>query len=579
MSTRFRGTSVALVVLAISTSPGQAQVRSPGANRNVRSALTNPKPVVAGQGETIFISLGDSLTHGTMDGTNNSLNTLHAYAQLVADSLSQAVNLRFVQPLLDNNQNRIGPFIVPTNLGVDGADIFSVDGLEYYKTVDAPESVESKSYLCDARFPRRFDTKYDKVLYPLNLQARQSVSQLDAAVQLIKSSLNAKLSNRAIVTLWLGNNDTSTAALGTGGENPMFIPVPVDAVESELSRELRLLLRAAERLGIVSFDSYAQATIERNMTDLSDFTAQFNHVVDVLTSTAQFQSGDVELFLLSLPYYSSIGYLIDSEDLEYYLRKLAPNYSVPPTFKRVAPEVEAITNPSAGDRVSLLTFGLMYTLLGTSHSTDEVNRVLEVDGVQQDGMVLAEAEQQFISARIDSFNAVIRTAATSRGAHVHFIDVGQFLNDGLAGNLIVTVGGKTMGRKWARGSSFSLDGVHPGYTAQALIANYVLADINKALKLTAPMQDLEAVFLIDPYIDRDGDGFVTGPHSPASGLGRLLFMLTDADDENPTTGNVLPDDAWEQISAAVLQEVLGFEPIRREAEHLGISANFVNSKD
>ena len=519
---------------------------------------------------TILITIGDSLTHGTMDATNNSRNTLHAYAELVAQSLNKVINLRFVQPLWDDEQTRIDPYQVPTNLGVDGADIFSAEGLEYYKTVGADENILTADYLCDARTPRRFDGKYDKVLFPLNRVGRHDVAQIDAAVELLERHLADDVRNEAIVILWLGNNDSSTAALGSGGENPMFIPLPVEQIESELSPGLRLLLNAAQRIGLVSTDSYSQATIERNMTDLADFAAQYGHIVDRLATDERLAEGRTRFFLLTLPYYSSVGYLIDSEDMEYYFRKRNSEYSVPASFRRVAPDGGAIVDPLAGDRISLLTFGLMYTLLATGHGIDEVNAVLETDGVQNDGMVLSEGEQRSISSRIDEFNSVIRKNASSRGAFVQEIDAGKFLNDGLGGAVEISVGGKVLNRKWTRGSGFTLDGVHPGYTAQALIANYVLVDLNAVMGWNAPLYDLESVSVTDPYVDKDGDGFAPGPDAPAHGLGELLFLLTDQDDANQKIAENIPENVWDIISSAVLDEVLGVDLIHREAQRLGI---------
>src|SRR5438093_4003860 len=43
----------------------------------------------------VLLALGDSLTHGTMNATNNSVNTENAYLQRVADKLKRVVNLRF----------------------------------------------------------------------------------------------------------------------------------------------------------------------------------------------------------------------------------------------------------------------------------------------------------------------------------------------------------------------------------------------------------------------------------------------------------------------------------------------------
>ncbi|MGD8523585.1 MAG: hypothetical protein PVF56_20720, partial [Desulfobacterales bacterium] len=134
----------------------------------------------------LFFILGDSLAHGTMDATNNETNTLNAYVQLVADALECEIPLYFQQPFFDDDENRIEPFVVPTNLGVDGGDIFSLIGLEYYKRAGEEKSAFSRNLLADRFFPSRLKDKYDKVLYPINLLARKSVSQLSAANWLIR---------------------------------------------------------------------------------------------------------------------------------------------------------------------------------------------------------------------------------------------------------------------------------------------------------------------------------------------------------------------------------------------------------
>lgn len=131
----------------------------------------------------LFFILGDSLAHGTMDATNNETNTLNAYVQLVADALECEIPLYFQQPFFDDDENRIEPFVVPTNLGVDGGDIFSLIGLEYYKRAGEEKSAFSRNLLADRFFPSRLKDKYDKVLYPINLLARKSVSQLSGGVE------------------------------------------------------------------------------------------------------------------------------------------------------------------------------------------------------------------------------------------------------------------------------------------------------------------------------------------------------------------------------------------------------------
>jgi hypothetical protein len=199
----------------------------------------------------------------------------------------------------------------------------------------------------------------------------------------------------------------------------------------------------------------------------------------------------------------------------------------------------------------------MYALLDTGYSVDYVNGILEENGVQRDGMVLAESERAFIRARIDAFNAAVRNAAAAYGAGAHVVEIADYLNAGLTGQTPIVIGDTLLSRKWIRGSSVGFDGVHPNYVAQALIANFVLERLNAVLGLSAPLHDLEAVLAADPYIDRDGDGFAPGPSYPASGIAELLFLFKDPDDSSAAVQPVLPEDVWVLISRALIKEFLG----------------------
>jgi lysophospholipase L1-like esterase len=519
---------------------------------------------------TVLIGLGDSLTQGTMDATDNYVHTMNAYLQRVANSLAQRIPLAFRQPLFTLEETRTQPFQVPTNLGVDGSDSFSMEGVEYYQRVGAPDSYVSPSLLADALLPGLQRDKYDKVLYPINVYRRQATSQVDSAIWLLNQAAPATGIRRALVVQWIGNNDSSTAALGSGGKNPTFLPVPVEQVTPVMPL-LSLLLKFGERRGVLSFAPYTMESIQRNLTQVEDFSAQYHHLLDRLQTEGAWGGVQTDFLLLTLPYYSAIGYLFDSEDLEFYFRKVKPEYTVPPSFKRVAPPGQPITNPLVGDRISLLTFGLMYGLLSSGYSVDYVNQVLEVDGVQRDGLVLSEQEQQYIMDRIDAFNAAIKVAALSRGQSVHVIDVGQYLNDALTGNTPVQIGDKVLSRKWVRGSAFTLDGVHPSYTGQALIANYVLTQMNQTPGLKAPLEDLKAVLAGDPYVDRDGDGWAPGPPLEGTGITGLLYLFKDPDDSSASAQVVLPEDVWQRIAHALLGEVLGLPLMRAEAERLGMT--------
>ncbi len=539
------------------------------------AALTDPAAIRGAAAGTpgervLLVALGDSLTQGTMNATDNSVNTENAYVQRIADKLKTVVNLRFTQPLLDFTEKRMRPFLIPTNLGVDGSDSFTMEGIEYHKRVGTAQDFVSPSLLCDRPLLTRRADLYDKVLYPINLLARQPVSQVDAAVWTLTQGVKLQRAKRALVVLWIGNNDSSTAALGGGGANPQFQPLPFHQVASELKPALRYLLWFAERKGQVSFEPYTQAAIERNLTDLSDFTAQYDHLLHRLTTETAGSSADVDWLVLTLAYYNAVGYLIDSEDLEFYIGKYIPGYTVPASFARVADPGQPITDPLRGDRISLLTFGFMISLAATGHSAQEVNAVLDDNGTQQDGLVLNQAEQQFIMSRIDGFNNAIRTVAASYGPKVHLVDVGPYLNAGLTGQTPIFAGSKQLSRKWSRGASFSLDGVHPGYTAQSLIANFVLQRINDLFGFNSPLYDLGQVLPTDPYYDRDGDGWVPGTNDPAFGITKLLFFLRDTDDTDATKQAQIPADVWDQISAILLHQLLGIPALAREAARMGI---------
>lgn len=519
--------------------------------------------------EFALFVLGDSLSHGTMDATNNALNTLHGYVQFTAGALAEEEpSLLFSQPLFNEWGRRQRPFRLPTNLAVDGSDLFTAEGLAYYKRAGTAQTLPSSNVVCDAVLPLGLKSKYDKVLYPINLRSGRSVSQVDALVWSLNHLAAAPGETKAIVILWIGNNDSGSAALG-GGARPAQIPLPADLVEQEITWGLRKLLEFGQQAGEVAFEPYTMASIQRNLTEAADFDAQYRHIIERIETEVILPPERMEIFLLTLPYYTSVGFLLDSDDLEYYFRKLDPDYVLPPTFQRISPPGEPITDPMNGDWISIMTFGLMYALLEDGYTTGYINQALEMEGVQRDGLVATRAEREYVSARIDQYNETIRDVAAGR-PNVHVVEAAALLNEGLAGQLPVTVGGRSFGRKWVRGNSFSLDGVHPGYTVHALIANHLLERIGQVTGIEVPLRDPEAVMAVDPYIDRDGDGWAPGPDYRTTGEGTLLFLFRDADDANPDVGPQFPRDLWRVVSRGFIQRMISQPAMKAEAQRLGI---------
>jgi hypothetical protein len=159
----------------------------------------------------------------------------------------------------------------------------------------------------------------------------------------------------------------------------------------------------------------------------------------------------------------------------------------------------------------------------------------------------------------------------SSGPNVHLVDIGQYLNDALVGKAEVRVKGKILNRKWVHGGTFSLDGVHPGYTGQAVIANFVLKKLNGIFGLKAKPFNLSKIMAHDPYFDKDEDGWAPGLSYEASGITKLLFLFNDPDDNDPEVQAQLPPDIWNIISDVLLGEILNLPVIRSEAVRLGIT--------
>ena len=482
---------------------------------------------------TLLVTVGDSLTQGTRDATNNRYNTKNAFVQKIAEKLDAVMWLKFTQPLLDESQNRINPLTVPTNLGVDGEDIFSLDGWEYGKRVGSESNYLSDEYFCDRLQPYLFADMHDKVLYPINLLALKKVTQLDSLIWWLKNH-----NGPAWVIFWVGNNDAALATLGLGGSNPMYLPIPYDQIKDKLKPVISYLLGYGRSKGVLAFDPYTLENITRNLTDESDFARQFDSVISRIPLTRS----NTHFFFLTYPYYCEVGYLMDKDDLQFYLDKLG--YSA----------------PAFNGRVSLLTFICMYALLKDGES----GRIAQI--LADGGLILDESERSTIKSRIDSFNEKVNSLS---GSNIHKVPTADRLNQAFSFGL--EVGGKKLTRHWGRGNAFSFDGVHPNHTVHAYIANIVLEEMKK-LNSKITTYNLASILQNDPYIDRDGDGWMPGPDYKASGRTKILFLFKDYKEGVPgpaVIDTMSSAEVWDIISEALWEEILTIPLIRVEAQRIG----------
>lgn len=489
----------------------------------------------------LLIGVGDSLMQGTRDAVNNRNNAKNAFLQLIYQALkSEGRNPKFAQPWLNARQKRTNLRTIPTNLGVDGEDIFSVAGVEYGKRVGTPGvNLVTGACLCDQVQPELFADMHDKVLYPINLQAGQSVSQLEALIW--------HLNNRtgpADLVFWIGNNDAGLASLGLGGRDPKFLPIPYEQVKDKLRWEAAYLLEYGRSSGSLSFTPFTSANIRRNLTEKKDFRKQLRSVWDRIRGEADLS--EAEFYVLTYPWYCDVGYMFDQEDVEFYLGSLGRGI---------------------GGRISLLTFICMYALEKSGDLEMRLSAILEK------GLILSAGEQKLVRKRINRFNGMLR-AQFKGEAGVTIVDAGEALNEMIGGGL--NIGGNSLSftRSWGYGNAFSLDGVHVGHTVHALIANLALEAMGVG---SAPdyYYDLGDILEKDPYVDRDGDGWVRGPREAASGRTAILYLFKDADkdtgkNDRAVIDNLSPDAVWDRISDALIEEIVRIPKIRSEAQRLGI---------
>ncbi len=227
------------------------------------------------------------------------------------------------------------------------------------------------------------------------------------------------------------------------------------------------------------------------LTPVAEFTADFTELVQRLDA-----SGTKAVFG-TIPDITGIGFLLNRNDL---IRFLGSDHGLP-----------------AGHLTSVPA--MFYVKLG-----------LESPSIFADpNFVLDPSEQATISKHIAALNNVIRTTVAAHG---------MALADTHAIFQILSLGpldffGSTLTTRFL-GGLFSLDGVHPSNTGQALAAYFFIEALNQRYGLGIPQIDwmtFQWLVQTDPHIDRDGDGRVTGRFG-AGLLETMMAFLSIAGDSN-----------------------------------------------
>jgi hypothetical protein len=111
------------------------------------------------------------------------------------------------------------------------------------------------------------------------------------------------------------------------------------------------------------------------------------------------------------------------------------------------------------------------------------------------GSVMSSATAAQITARVAALNSAISTVAQQKGAILY--DLNAFFAQ--AKSQGVTVGTRTLTADF-QGGLYSLDGYYPGMVVHALIANNILALLNKTFSTSFPTVDAATLLASDPAV-------------------------------------------------------------------------------
>jgi hypothetical protein len=235
------------------------------------------------------------------------------------------------------------------------------------------------------------------------------------------------------------------------------------------------------------------------MTSVEDF---FNNFVEIARRLNAMNSPVV---VANIPDVTKIALLMDRQDL---IRFLGSDYGLP-----------------AGYYTTIVS--MMLVKLGLEDGSNFSNP----------DYVLDSSEVALIQQRTAIFNDIIKYVALTYNIPV--VDINSLFNE-LAANPPVVFGIPVTNSYL--GGFFSLDGVHPSNFGHAVLANAFIQKLDEYYGAGIPLlsyDQLIQLFISDPFIDKDGDGRVTGRFG-AGLLETIAPSLGFSGDENDFDPNISP---------------------------------------
>ena len=492
---------------------------------------------------TRIVTIGDSITEGVMSGDANFQTQPYTYGAFLA----KVVGTEFALPLMvaeSSGYHRMLPGLLVHNLGVSGMDIFLSSLTTKNKTaLGWKNQTTFQGSFTDYSFS--FQDELDAILSPH--AAGQTV--LDVAKSL----------SPTLIVFWLGNNDAlgsvaNTTSLDPGAQAYKNIvtsyPFPVVAALDDTD----------PRGG--TFPPQNRIATNTTLYGTNFQTAYQNTLTRLLQDNP-----NAKVVVLNVPNITAIGHLLYfNEAIRFFSRYL----KLPESTIRSVWDPNGTNRGFGGNGLgTMIPFDLALAGIqiykqaiqgGASVSTalGQLSNTNNTGLFDWDPNYLDSSEVILLSNLIkngsDGINDVIASVISNLPPvskdRVVLLDIYSIFEDiRQNGATIRDIYGNTVaylsrtypgaGDPGATGASsnggiFTLDGVHPGPTAHARIANEILKAIEQKWGLSLPRVDEYVIWQIDPVVDHDRDGYVEGfAFTRSSSQIGANVILRDPDDWDP----------------------------------------------
>ena len=465
---------------------------------------------------TKYVALGNSLTSGYRDGALYLDGQNESYPSMIAQQMKLAGGAaNFNQPLMDDNN---GGLLLPTPAG--NVQIFDtklyISGFSGgvpvlgYANNRVATNVLKNIYTSSNTFQnlgvpgaKSFHLLYNGFGNPSGIAAKTANPYYVRFASSPTATVvgDALAQNPTFFSLWIGNNDTLGYA-SNGGDVTLDQMTPITDFTAYYSTIINTMVSKGAK-GVVANLPY--------VTSIPFFTTvPYNPLTSRILGKGDVAVGEKTIDDLNAGLYGPLNQILTALGAGDRIKPLSktsgnPVLMIDETLPDLSAQIKAVasTIPTLAPLATYL--GATYGRARQAKSTDMillstqnaiggtvtlppgVPATLGANGVSYpfaDKYVLLPSEATEINSTIDSYNAAIKSIASSKG--LAFVDANSKMKE-LSQSSGIQFDGVRYTAKFVTGGTFSLDGVHLTGRGYAVIANEFIKAINNKYGSTLPM--------------------------------------------------------------------------------------------